>query len=412
MVAWRAGTTSRRAAACYDAAVFSGVSFGGCCRSRDAQAPCPVIIAAARWRLAPLRRLAIAALICCGLARSVEAHPAPFSYVDLRLGAAGLDVSLTAHDIDLAHELGALEPSRLRDPAFVDASRARLVAVILERLRVSADGVRLVLTPGRVDVAGERDAVTFTFSAPWTQRAGVLGAHAVLFPYDATHQTFLNVYEDGELRRQEILSASRPATEFFSGSTQGVLAVVRRFAASGVEHIFGGPDHIAFIVGLLLLGGSLRRLLIVMTAFTLAHSITLSLAALELLTPPARYVEPAIALSIVYVGVDNFLVTSASRDVRSWIAFAFGLIHGFGFASVLKEFGLPTTALGWALFSFNVGVEVGQAAIVLAIAPAVAWLHRTRPAAGRAVALTGSALVVAAGAYWFVERTFGWVWMG
>lgn len=345
-------------------------------------------------------------------ALSAFAHPAPFSYVDLRVTATGLEVTLTAHDIDLAHELGEPEPSRLRDAAFVEAARARLVTILLERLRLRADDAQITLVAGGVDVAGERDAVTFHFSASWPNRPGVVRLDAHLFPYDPLHQTFLNIYEDGELRRQEILSVDRTSSEFFSGSRQGVLAVVRRFVWSGVEHIFGGPDHVAFIIGLLLLGGSLKRLLIVMTAFTAAHSITLSLAALDIVNPPARYIEPAIALSIVYVGVDNFLVTSSSRDVRSWIAFAFGLIHGFGFASVLKEFGLPTVALGWALFSFNLGVEIGQAAIVVAIAPVVAWLHRTRPAVGVLVMRAGSALVVLAGVYWFVERTFGWPAVG
>lgn len=358
------------------------------------------------------RAVVVAVALSWLVATAAAAHPAPFSYVDVRVGASGVEVTLTAHDIDLAHELGSTEPARLRDPQFVDSVRATLHAVLLQRLSLGADGRKLMLTPGGVDVAAERDAVTFAFSASWDARPGALTVDAYLFPYDAVHQTFLNIYEDGELRRQEILSAERTSTEFFSGSRQGLVAVVRRFAWSGVEHIFGGPDHVAFIIGLLLLGGSLRRLLIVMTAFTLAHSITLSLAALDLLNPPARYVEPAIALSIVYVGVDNFLVTAASRDVRSWIAFFFGLVHGFGFAGVLKEFGLPTTALGWALFSFNVGVEMGQAAIVLLIAPVMAWLHRERPPVGTLVARLGSAAVVVAGAYWFVDRTFGWAWLG
>ena len=98
-------------------------------------------------------------------------------------------------------------------------------------------------------------------------------------------------------------------------------------------------------MGLLLLGGSLRRLLLVVSGFTVAHSITLSLAALNILSPPSRIIEPAIALSIVYVGVDNLMVRGG-RDVRAWIAFAFGFIHGFGFANVLREMDLPATSPG------------------------------------------------------------------
>src|SRR5258707_13096913 len=180
-----------------------------------------------------------------------------------------------------------------------------------------------------------------------------------MFPYDPKHQTFLNLYERGALQAQAILDRDHAAFEYFAGTRQGALAVAGRFLPAGVHHILIGPDHLLFLVGLLLLGGSLRQLAVVVTAFTLAHSLTLSLAALNIVSPPARIIEPAIALSIVYVGADNLLVRNG-RDVRAWIAFVFGFIHGFGFASVLRELDLPRRALGWSLFSFNVGVEIGQ----------------------------------------------------
>ena len=181
--------------------------------------------------------------------------------------------------------------------------------------------------------------------------------------------------------------------------------MVKRFAASGVHHILIGPDHLLFLVGLLLLGGSLRRLVLVVSAFTVAHSITLSLAVLRLVTPPPWLVEPAIALSIVYVGADN-LTVRGGRDVRAWIAFAFGLIHGFGFANVLREMELPARALGWSLLSFNLGVEIGQ---LLAV---VIWSRRCwrdprpEPEAGRRLAVAGSVVVIGAGAFWFIQRVW------
>ena len=144
---------------------------------------------------------------------------------------------------------------------------------------------------------------------------------------------------------------------------------MKKFIPAGIHHILIGPDHLLFLVGLLLLGGSVRQLLIVVTSFTVAHSITLSLAALNIVTPPARLIEPAIALSIVYVGADNMLA-KGGRDVRGWIAFTFGFIHGFGFANVLREMDLPARALGWSLFSFNVGVEIGQLLVVVLVASA------------------------------------------
>ena len=145
------------------------------------------------------------------------------------------------------------------------------------------------------------------------------------------------------------------------------------FVPAGAYHIAIGPDHLLFLLGLLLLGGSLRRLALIVTAFTLGHTVTLSLAALNIYAPPAAIIEPLIALSIVLVGVDNLLVgdgATASRDLRPWMAGLFGLVHGFGFASVLREFGLPDEALGWSLFGFNLGVELGQLAFVLPIAAA------------------------------------------
>jgi hydrogenase/urease accessory protein HupE len=180
---------------------------------------------------------------------------------------------------------------------------------------------------------------------------------------------------------------------------------VRKFLPSGIHHILIGPDHLLFLIGLLLLGGTLGRLLLIVTGFTIAHSITLSLAALNLVSPPASVIEPAIALSIVYVGVDNLLVRKG-RDVRPWIALAFGLIHGFGFANVLREMDLPARALGWSLFSFNVGVEIGQLLVVVAAAGALAAIRRWSPEASRRVAVAGSVAVIAAGGFWFVERVF------
>ena len=152
------------------------------------------------------------------------------------------------------------------------------------------------------------------------------------------------------------------------------------FIPSGIHHILIGPDHILFLIGLLLTGGSWGTLVSIVTAFTIGHSITLSLAALNEVSPPPAIIEPAIALSIVFVGADN-LVRGDGRDLRAWVAAVFGLVHGFGFANVLREFGLPREALGWSLFSFNVGVEIGQLAMVLVVASVLAAIRQTQRAA-------------------------------
>jgi hydrogenase/urease accessory protein HupE len=202
-----------------------------------------------------------------------------------------------------------------------------------------------------------------------------------------------------------IFNADSKEYTYYAGTTQGTLAVMRTFIASGIHHIMIGPDHILFLIGLLLLGGRWTALLKIVSFFTIGHSITLSLAALNLVTPPPSIIEPAIALSIVFVGADN-LVRGDGRDLRALVALVFGLVHGFGFANVLREFGLPREALGWSLFSFNVGVEIGQLAIVILVATILAWVRRQSATIGARVAMAGSVVVIAAGAYWFVQRVF------
>nr|MBA3963506.1 HupE/UreJ family protein [Chthoniobacterales bacterium] len=142
------------------------------------------------------------------------------------------------------------------------------------------------------------------------------------------------------------------------------------------------------------------------TAFTIAHSITLGLATFHILSPPARVIEPTIALSIIFVGAHALLFEKGERDWRLLFAFCFGFIHGFGFANVLRAMDLPRSALGWSLFSFNLGVEIGQACIVLAVAPLLALLYRQRIQVTRRVLATAAFCVISAGSYWFVERLF------
>jgi HupE/UreJ protein len=350
------------------------------------------------------RPVIAAALAFLALARPSAAHPIPFSYLDLRLKPGGPDGTLIVHDFDVAHELGLEPVERLLDPAAVAEHADAIVRIIAHRLELAADGRPLNLQWSAPEIVPERQSVRLRFRADLERPPGAIALRALLFPYDPNHQTFVNVYEDDALT-QAILDANRADFEYFSGTRQGVAAVVRRFVPAGAHHILIGPDHLLFLVGLLLLGGTIRQLAVVVTAFTVAHSITLSLAALNLLSPPARIIEPAIALSIVYVGADNLLM-HGGRDVRAWIAFAFGFIHGFGFANVLREMDLPSRALGWSLFSFNFGVELGQLLVVLLVATAFAALRARSEAAGRWLLVTGSIVVVAAGAFWFVQRVF------
>jgi hydrogenase/urease accessory protein HupE len=340
------------------------------------------------------------------LAAPAEAHPVPFSYLDVRVVDKALEVVLVVHVFDVAHDLGIEPMERLLVPAVLAARAGDIAALVNGRLNLHADGRRLEPAPWEIPLSlPERQSVRLRAVYSLEQTPGAVAVDASLFPYDPQHQTFVNIYEDEELMTQAILSGARSRFEHFTGTRQGVAAVVQKFLPSGVHHILIGPDHLLFLVGLLLLGGPMRRLVLVVSAFTIAHSLTLSLAALDIVSPPARVIEPAIALSIVYVGADNLLVRGG-RDLRGWIAFAFGFIHGFGFANVLREMDLPARALGWSLFSFNLGVEVGQVLVVLAVASALAALRARSETAGRRLAFAGSIVVMAAGAFWFVERVF------
>lgn len=356
--------------------------------------------------------IASVALALCVFPRAALAHPAPFSYLDARLGPATITGTLVVHDFDVAHDLGIERPADLLAPAFAERQRAALVALVDRRVQLRADGQVVPIEWGALNVLPDRQSLALEWRAQ-TPLPGAVTIDAVLFPYDPVHQTFVNVYEGDRLRHQAILDFDHRTLTYYAGTTQGVLAVVRTFVPAGIEHILIGPDHVLFLVGLLLLGGSIWTLGGIVTAFTLGHSITLSLAALDIVSPSPRVIEPAIALSIIFVGVDNLLVTSArrastaaTRDIRAWVAGTFGLVHGFGFASVLRELGLPAGALGWSLFSFNIGVELGQLSIVLLVAWALGRLRQQQPRLAESAVWAGSMVVILAGGYWFVERVF------
>lgn len=189
--------------------------------------------------------------------------------------------------------------------------------------------------------------------------------------------------------------------------------ILVRYGIEGVEHILLGPDHVLFVLLLLLLAAGFRRLVWVISSFTLAHSITLGLAALNILDVPAKVIEPLIALSIIYVAVETMLVyrknvpqpePTSKFDRLLLITFAFGLMHGFGFSYVLRDnVGLPTHALVPALAAFNVGVELGQLALLIPLFPARRWLVGKSFERPVLMVIAGLAMLVAL--VWLVQRT-------
>ncbi|GAA5053166.1 HupE/UreJ family protein [Erythrobacter westpacificensis] len=333
-----------------------------------------------------------------------QAHPAPFSYADVELREQHIEGTLSVHTIDVAHELGIEEPRTLLDERVLALQYSRIVDVLSDRLVLAnANGEAIPLQFHDITAATADDALLLQFRSDAAPPPSlVVDAH--LFPYDPAHQTFVNIYEEGELRQQFLFGAESPPQTHYAGTAAGVAAVFGTFVPSGAHHVLIGPDHVLFLIGLILIGGSLRRLAVIVTAFTVGHSVTLALAATGTFAPPAWLIEPLIALSIVIVGADNLLRKEGQRDLRPIFALLFGLIHGFGFAFVLREFGLPTGNLAWSLLAFNIGVEIGQLAIVVPFALALAWLRKRALQVTKRIVIGGSLAVVLAGAYWFVDR--------
>lgn len=281
----------------------------------------------------------------------------------------------------------------------VDLDAARLLwrEATLDKLWVSAAGAPCELgEAGVTAVEGDgvevRAPLRCPAGAPWTVEA------AYLADMNPGHRAYLEVL--GQPRA--VLDAASPRADFDGVPHPGEVALA--FLREGVGHILLGYDHLVFLFGLLLTAGRLRDMLLVITGFTLAHSLTLSLAATGVFTLPPAVVEPAIAASIAFVGIENFFRPPARR--RVWVTFFLGLIHGFGFAGALAELGLPRDMLGVALLCFNAGVELGQAGLVLLALPVLLGLRRA-PIWERRGVPAFSAAVAAMGLWWLVERLAG-----
>jgi hydrogenase/urease accessory protein HupE len=343
-------------------------------------------------------------LCVLGYARSVEAHPVPFTYLDLRVQPDAVEGSLVAHIFDLGHDLKIEPAERLLDPAFAAAQAAAIAALFTPRLTIAADGATLAPQWSQLEVLTDRQSLRLHVRLPIARPLATLAVDTLLFPYDPNHQTFVNIYENTALT-QAILDRGRPRLEYVAGTRQGLLLIARRFLAAGAEHMVLGPEHLLFLLGLTLLGGSIRHLALIVTAFTVAHAVTTALAVFNIIGSPARIVEPAIALSLVYVGADNLLI-HGGRDVRAWIALAFGVIHGLSYANALRDMSLQPVAMRWAIVAFNAGAELSQLIVAAALAAALAALRSRNEVAGRRLVLAGSVAVMAGGAILFIQRVF------
>jgi len=367
------------------------------------------------------RRVAALACWVAALLAAVTVAPAPraaahqinLSNARIELKpdrVAKLEVALKGSDVDRVAGTSVFDPhSGLVDPDRLARSSAPIAAYVMTHAMIQGtDGTPCAAS--EVEVTPDQDGVVVRLT--WSCRevqGDLVYRSTVLIDIDRGAKQIVLI-GTGPNAPQTLLDASQTDVRL-TAAPPALVDVFEQYVKAGIEHIFLGYDHVAFLIAIVLWARRFWPVIKIVTAFTVAHSITLSLAALQIVVIPSAIVEPAIAASIVYVAVENFF----SRDVdKRWHdTFAFGLIHGFGFASALQEFGLPRGAVVPALAAFNLGVELGQVAIVCLVIPALIaldWLiaasRRSRtPVRTTALVYALSTVIAILGCYWILERT-------
>jgi HupE / UreJ protein len=367
------------------------------------------------------RRPTLAAVLLMLAASTVSAHVASTGFMDLDIRGPNVSGSLelAMRDAELAVGLdtdhdGDITWKELR------ASEQRLAAYLTAHVELDAGRQPCDLSFGRVQVNGRVDGnyawLPLIAHCPYAPHALVI-RYRILEQIDPSHRGLLRLRAGSQVQTavlggptdQIMLNAEHPS----------VYQAVQQYFEVGIWHIWSGIDHLLFLLSLLLPAvlvwkrtrwepvasgwPAFRSVLTVVTAFTLAHSITLSLAALGVVHLPTRVTESVIAASIVVAALNN--IFPIITEARARIAFGFGLLHGFGFASVLSEMGLPTGARLASLVAFNCGIEVGQLAVVVAVMP-LAYLLRRQRLYRHALLPWGSAAIAALALVWFVQRAF------
>jgi hypothetical protein len=365
-------------------------------------------------------------LVSLLLSASAWAHKPSDSYLTLRAAQDSSDIAvrwdIALRDLDYVLQLdrdgnGELSWGEVRQ------READIVSLANSRLALNAGGAACpwaATQPLMLDNHSDGTYAVLQMNARCASLAGDLKArYSLFFDVDPTHRGLVQWVAPGSATGQALIFGTESAEQSLALLPAGAWQTLGQYLVDGVWHIWIGYDHILFLLALLLpavlvrregrwepapqLGGAVREVFKVVTAFTVAHSITLSLAALEVVTLPSRWVESAIAASVIVAALSNL---RGGGESRRWVmAFVFGLIHGFGFASVLADLGLPKDALVLALVGFNVGVELGQLAIVAVFLPLAFSLRGTR-FYRVGVLKGGSVLVAMLAAWWLVQRLF------
>ena len=345
--------------------------------------------------------------------QQITAHDPGLSSLAIRAQTNNLEAAFTLAVRDAA-QLVEFDPDHDAPVAQVEFARSQsqLEAAVAKQLLIAVDGKVLAVQSIQSNLDEKNNVeVHLNFGPVRLSRLEIQSNLVASLPRG--HRQYLQVQNSaGDTVSEKLLSAAADrATVEFTASGANVPAreigsSFANFVILGVKHILTGYDHLLFLFGLLVVVRGLASSLSIITSFTIAHSITLAAATFNLAQIPSRIVEPLIAASIVFVGVENLLHCGVPK-ARQFVTFGFGLIHGFGFASVLREMGIGAgnADVALPLVSFNVGVEFGQIIIAALVLPII-WKLRENPVFIVRWAPACSAIVVLLGSFWFVERVW------
>ena len=346
------------------------------------------------------------------------AHPPGLSSADLNITHEGLNAKITfaIQDIEAFSPMDSDQDAEVTD-AERDAAKPNIATFVANEFIIRVDGHEIKAnTPSAAAVNFDKQnnaTVELQFAGMPSTTLSIESKFLNKLPPD--HKQYVTVTGLGNMalgkkmltQKANLLevnlkeSAEPTTTEAHSTST------FIDFLKLGIEHILTGYDHLLFLFSLLVVTRNFLPAIKIITFFTIAHSITLALAGMNILDIPSRIIEPLIAASIVYVGLENiFRRDKVTTKQRCILTFCFGLVHGFGFAGVLREMGISSLETGILvpLFSFNLGVELGQITVASLVLPLIWWLHKKKNV-DRYLVPTSSLLTCLAGGYWLLERT-------
>ena len=354
------------------------------------------------------------------------AHKPSDSYLTVRATSTSTNLSIrwdiALRDLDYVLQLNSAGNGELTWGE-VRRRESDIFKLAVARLAFTAAGTPCPLVaagPMMLDKHSDGTYAVLSLNAQCASLDAPLKArYSMLFDVDPSHRGLVQWVAPGVDTAQALVFGTESAEQVLALQPGGVWQTLNQYLKDGIFHIWAGYDHILFLLALLLpavlirqggewqpaprLGGAFKEVVKVVTAFTLAHSITLSLASLQIISLPSRWVESLIAASVIFAALNNLRGTV---EGRRWVmAFVFGLVHGFGFASVLADLGLPQGALILALVGFNAGVEVGQLTIVAVFLPLAFWLRGTR-FYRVGVLIGGSLLVALLASWWLAQRMF------